>query len=109
MVFAGAGPSNRSGDHCRGGYEAPIDSRSLYNSGESAGLGGNWVDRTAGQRTGDNSVDENRHLAKVRVAGSNPVFRSKNLRSELGERKVDLGRAAQNLPITAHHLPITSV
>ena len=34
------------------------------------------MDGTAGQGTGWNPVDENRHLAKVRVAGSNPVFRS---------------------------------
>jgi hypothetical protein len=54
-----------------------LRSRPLYNRGESGGLGGNWVDRTAGQGTGENPVDEYCHLAKVRVAGSNPVFRSK--------------------------------
>jgi hypothetical protein len=31
----------------------------------------------AAQRTGVDPMDENNHLAKVRVAGSNPVVRSK--------------------------------
>jgi hypothetical protein len=57
-------------------------SRPLYNGEEFSGLGGNWVDGTADQGTGKNLVDGNRHLAKVGVAGSNPVFRSKNARSE---------------------------
>jgi hypothetical protein len=52
-------------------------SRPLYNRGEFNGLGGNSVDEAAGQGTGENSVDGNRHLAKVGVAGSNPVFRSR--------------------------------
>ena len=32
------------------------------------------MDRTALRRSSQISADENRHLAKVRVAGSNPVF-----------------------------------
>jgi hypothetical protein len=58
-------------------------SRPLYNRGGSGGLGGNWMDSSAGQGTGENPVDGFRHLAKVRVAGSNPVFRSKNSGPEL--------------------------
>ena len=38
--------------------------------------GGNWVDGTAIQRTGWEFIDQIHHLAKVRVVGSNPVFRS---------------------------------
>ncbi len=37
----------------------------------------NWMDETARQGTGPDQMDGNHHLAKVRVAGSNPVFRSK--------------------------------
>jgi hypothetical protein len=33
-------------------------------------------DRRAAHTTGLNSVDELKHLAQVRVAGSNPVFRT---------------------------------
>jgi hypothetical protein len=35
------------------------------------------MDGTASQATGRNQMDQFHHLAKVRVAGSNPVFRSK--------------------------------
>jgi hypothetical protein len=49
-------------------------SRPLYNRSEFSGRAGNWADGTAGQGTG---TDYLRHLAKVGVAGSNPVFRSK--------------------------------
>jgi hypothetical protein len=35
----------------------------------------NWVNGTASQATGRNKMDQIQHLAKVRVAGSNPVFR----------------------------------
>jgi hypothetical protein len=54
-----------------------IRSRPLYNSDEFGGHGGNWVDVSAGQGTGTVSVEPIRHLAKVGVAGSNPVFSSK--------------------------------
>ena len=40
------------------------------------GLGGRAVDITAGGSTTTNSVDRHDRLAKVRVAGSNPVVRS---------------------------------
>jgi hypothetical protein len=70
-----------------------LRSRPLYNRGESGGLGGNWLDGTAGQRFGENPVDEYCHLAKVRVAGSNPVFRSKMWRMSWGNVElVDLAR-----------------
>ena len=59
-------------------------SRPVYNRGESGGLGGNWPDGAAGQGTGENSVDGVNHLAKVRVAGSNPVFRSKEVGLDQG-------------------------
>ena len=52
------------------------DSRALYYSDGLGGRSGNWVDGTARQGTGADPNDENHHLAKVRVAGSNPVFRS---------------------------------
>ncbi len=38
------------------------------------------MDRTARQGIGGDPSDEKHHLAKVRVAGSNPVFRSKVIR-----------------------------
>ena len=49
------------------------DSRALYYGDELGGRSGNWVDGAAPRET---HRDENHHLAKVRVAGSNPVFRS---------------------------------
>ncbi len=52
---------------------------------------GNWVDRTAGRGTGANLVEQNRHLAKVGVAGSNPVFRSKIA----GQGRCDEGRSVE--------------
>ena len=52
------------------------DSRALYYSDELNGRAGNWVDGTAPHRARRTSTDEDPHLAKVRVAGSNPVFRS---------------------------------
>ena len=55
-----------------------IGSRPLYYSDGLAGRSGNWVDGTALRRTGADLQDEIRHLAKVRVAGSNPVFRSRS-------------------------------
>ena len=35
------------------------------------------MDEIAAQETGPDSMDEKNHLAKVRVAGSNPVVRSR--------------------------------
>jgi hypothetical protein len=61
------------------------DSRALYYSGELSGGGGNWVDRTARQGSAADHRDEKPHLAKVRVAGSNPVFRSLPSIWHLGE------------------------
>ena len=52
-------------------------SRPLYNRVEFSGLGGNWMERTALQRTGVDPLDQSRNVAKVRVAGSNPVVRSR--------------------------------
>ena len=51
-------------------------SRALYSS-EWGGRAGNWVDGVLLRKPAGPSVDEDRLLAKVRVAGSNPVFRSK--------------------------------
>jgi hypothetical protein len=42
----------------------------------SADPGGQSVDGRAARRTRRDVLDELKHLAKVRVAGSNPVFRS---------------------------------
>ncbi len=53
------------------------DSRALYYRGEQTGLVGNGVDGTARQGSQAHRGDERQHLAKVRVAGSNPVFRSR--------------------------------
>ena len=55
------------------------DSRALYYRGELRGQAGNWVDGTAPHETGQTQKDENPRLAKVWVAGSNPVFRTKAL------------------------------
>jgi hypothetical protein len=48
-----------------------------YYRGGCGGRAGNWVDGIALRRTGAELQDQNRHLAKVGVAGSNPVVRSK--------------------------------
>jgi hypothetical protein len=53
-----------------------LDSRALYYSDGLGGRPGNWLDRSARLGTGANPKDQIQHLAKVRVAGSNPVFRS---------------------------------
>jgi Aldo/keto reductase family len=57
-------------------YELWPGSRPLYNRAGLGGRDGNSVDRTARQGRGTNLWHEDHHLAKVRVAGSNPVFRS---------------------------------
>jgi hypothetical protein len=55
--------------------QPPVVDRSttVLNSG---GFGGPCVDGRPARRTRHDAVDELKHLAKVRVAGSNPVFRS---------------------------------
>ena len=53
------------------------DSRSLYYTDVFSGRGGNRVDGTALQGSRQTQTNENPHLAKVRVASSIPVFRSK--------------------------------
>ena len=58
-------------DHSRLGRSRP-----LYSGDEFSGLRGNWVDGSALQGIVGNHTDAIRHVAKVRVAGSNPVFRS---------------------------------
>ena len=40
---------------------------------------GNFVDGAARQWMTENWIDQSKHLAKVRVVGSNPVFRSKEV------------------------------
>jgi len=83
------------------------DNRPLYYSAGLAGRSGNWVDGTAFRWTGADVQDENRHLAKVRVAGSNPVFRSKKdqfrnpfsgLRTQWGVRRRDGQRGRSVAP-----------
>src|SRR5580658_2757708 len=56
--------------------QTPSDSRALYYSDGLGGRSGNWVDESAQWGTWVDCSDEKHHLAKVRVAGSNPVFRS---------------------------------
>jgi hypothetical protein len=53
-----------------------VDYRPLYYGAGLSGRGGNWVDGTSRQGTRPDPNDGKHHLAKVRVAGSNPVFRS---------------------------------
>ena len=55
---------------------AVVSSRALYYGDGRRGRTGNWVDRTSLEASGVAYGDEYQHLAKVRVAGSNPVFRS---------------------------------
>lgn len=57
-------------------------SRPLYNSEGSGGLPGNWVDAVAGQRTRNYDKDVDQHLAKVGVAGSDPVVRSDEIAAQ---------------------------
>jgi len=53
-----------------------VDSRPLYHVAGLSGLGGNWVDGTSRLGTRTDPNDGEHHLAKVRVAGSYPAFRS---------------------------------
>jgi hypothetical protein len=55
-----------------------VGSRAVYYSGGLGGRVGNWVEGPALQRIPPDLGDEIKHLAKVRVGGSNPVFRSLN-------------------------------
>ena len=59
-----------------GGLLDSIASRPLYYGVEFVELPGPSVDGGAAQRICLDAADELKHLAKVRVAGSNPVFRS---------------------------------
>jgi hypothetical protein len=45
-------------------------------SADWTGWADEWADRSPRQGTGADSADGNHNLAKVRVAGSNPVVRS---------------------------------
>jgi hypothetical protein len=71
MLGCGHNPQRLQADRSR-----PVDSRALYYSAKLDGRAGNWVDGPALQRSRQTKWDENHHLAKVRVAGSNSVFRS---------------------------------
>ncbi len=53
-----------------------VESRPLYYGAGLSGPGGDRVEGTSRQGTGPDPNDGKHHLAKVRVAGSNPVFRS---------------------------------
>jgi hypothetical protein len=53
--------------------------RPLYNRTGFGPTGWTFRGRGTSSRTAWSSVDESHHLAKVRVAGSNPVFRSREL------------------------------
>src|SRR5208282_1011435 len=57
-------------------FLVPADTRALYYGVGLSGRGGNWVDLTVRRGSGVDRPDRNHHLAMVRVAGSNPVFRS---------------------------------
>jgi hypothetical protein len=62
--------SKREGVHAR-----LVDSRTLYYRSRLNGQARNWVDLAALQATWQSSLNENHHLAEVRVGGLNPVFR----------------------------------
>jgi hypothetical protein len=49
-----------------------VENRAVYYKDGLRGQGGNWVDGSALQATRPTQTDENHHLAKVRVAASNP-------------------------------------
>ncbi len=72
-LVLGAAISNST----RSSLETAVDSRPPYYRDGLDGRDGNWVDRTSLQGTNRRRMEENRHLAKVRVAGWNPVFCSK--------------------------------
>ncbi len=73
-------------------------SRPIYYSDELGGRGGNLVDRTAPRRIRQTwMTDENQHLAKVRVAGSNPVFRSQEVSVRAVSRLAPGPRGSTNL------------
>jgi hypothetical protein len=79
--IASATPRIAEGPPAVGGWRralltVPRRSRALYYRARRSGRGGNWVDGNAGTRTDRDLLDQIHHLAKVRVAGSNPVFRS---------------------------------
>jgi hypothetical protein len=70
---AGRGAPSRT-RRCQKRVDLVVDrSTTGLNSG---GLGGHSEDGGPAQRIRLDTVDELKHLAKVRVAGSNPVFRS---------------------------------
>ena len=71
MVFWGEAP-----DGLVTGITIDALSRPLYYGASFGGLRGNRVGRTACQWTGNYDKDPGQHLAKVGVAGSNPVVRS---------------------------------
>jgi hypothetical protein len=75
MNYALSSPPGGITDSCPR-HQGLVDSRPLYYSDEPDGRVGNWMDGAAPWRTCRTLWDENHHLAKVRVAGSNPVFRS---------------------------------
>ena len=56
-------------------------SRPLYYRDVHNGRNEFWADEFAGNRTHADATDSFRYLAKVRVAGSNPVVRSNRSRS----------------------------
>ncbi len=80
----------------RPGPGRSFDTRALYYSGGSTGWGGNWADGSALHGTRRIQTDEKPHLAKVRVAGSNPVFRS-NVMSQ-GESQGERGTRSGTAP-----------
>jgi hypothetical protein len=67
-LVLGAAISNST----RSSLETAVDNRPLYYRDGLDGRDGNWVDGTSLQGTNRRRMDENRHLAKLGVAGSNP-------------------------------------
>ena len=64
--------------------EGPVSgSRSVYNRVEFGRIRWTFRGLEASSKDWLDALDEFKHLAKVRVAGSNPVFRSKELPVQL--------------------------
>jgi hypothetical protein len=73
----------------------------------SGQFGGRPVDGRPALRTRQDTVDELKHIAKVRVADSNPSSALEISSSSWADANGTPGSVHFFLPITAHQLPIT--
>jgi hypothetical protein len=61
------------------------------------------VDRGAGRQIAEDPIDKSHHLAKVRVAGSNPVFRSRGsggIGNSVGQQLAEPIKYRQGVSVT---------